>query len=246
MSAVSKPLPLPPNNFSTQIASTTVSTTALSITLDSVAGLGTEGVGVLFKKDTQGNVKAGTIEFCHWTGVSGSAITFTDTGDRGITGSDSGAQAYVADDYFEVWVTSYYHLTSTDIVSPNGIQTLTNKTLTAPILTGPRTTKRVDSQVTTDTITPEPSTYDKFVRTAQAHALVINNHSTSTPTDGELMLFELVCDGTARALTYGDKYLAKAGTALPSTLVASKTTTLLFQWSAALSGWNLLAVGQEA
>jgi len=112
--------------------------------------------------------------------------------------------------------------------------------------TNKRIQKRVDSQTTTDTITPEISTYDIFVRTAQAHALVINNHSTSTPAEGEMMLFEITSDATPRAITYGNKYLAKAGVALPSTTVASKTTTLLFKWSAGLAGWNLLAKGQEA
>lgn len=60
-----------------------------------------------------------------------------------------------------------------------------------------------------------------------------------------MMLFELTCDGTNRGLTFGDKYVAKAGVALPTTLMAGKTTTMLFKWSAALAQWNLLALGQE-
>lgn len=108
MSTIAKFLPKPPDQFSTQIASSTVSSSALSISLDSTSGLPTEGIGQLFKKDANGNLIAGSVEFCHWTNVSGSTITFSDTGDRGITGSDSGAQSYVADDYFEVWASSYY------------------------------------------------------------------------------------------------------------------------------------------
>lgn len=111
MSTISKFLPLPPNNFSTQIATTNLGTTDLSVDLDSTTGLGTEGVGQFFKKDANGEVIAGSIEFVHWTGKSGNTLTFTDTGDRGISGSDSGAQAYVADDWFEVWVSSYYQPT---------------------------------------------------------------------------------------------------------------------------------------
>lgn len=108
MSTISKILPQPPDGFSTQISTATVSSTELTITLDSVSGLPTEGVGQLLKKDADGNLVAGSVEFIHWTNVSGSTITLSDTDDRGITGSDSGAQAYVADDYFEVWVSSYY------------------------------------------------------------------------------------------------------------------------------------------
>lgn len=108
MSTISKFLSQPPDNFSTQISSATVSTTDLSVTLDSTSGLPTEGVGQFFKKDVNGELVAGSVEFVHWTNVSGNTITFTDTDDRGITGSDAGAQSYVADDYFEVWASSYY------------------------------------------------------------------------------------------------------------------------------------------
>lgn len=108
MSTIAKFLPKPPDAFSTQIASSTVSSTDLTISLDSTTGLPTEGVGQLFKKDSNGNLVSGSVEFVHWTNVSGNTITFSDTNDRGITGSDSGAQSYVADDYFEVWVSSYY------------------------------------------------------------------------------------------------------------------------------------------
>lgn len=74
-----------------------------------MAGLATEGVGVLFTKDANGDVVAGSVEIIHWTGVAGSSLTLTNTGDRGLTGSDSGAQAFSSGAYFEVWVTSYYY-----------------------------------------------------------------------------------------------------------------------------------------
>lgn len=108
MSTISKFLEKPPDGFSTQISSSTLASDGLSVTLDSTTGLPTEGVGQFFKKDANGNLVAGSVEFVHWTNVSGNTLTFSDTGDRGITGSDSGAQAYVADDYFEVWASTYY------------------------------------------------------------------------------------------------------------------------------------------
>lgn len=108
MSTITKFLSKPPDGFSTQIASATVAADALSVSLDSTTGIPTEGIGQFFKKDANGALVTGSVEFVHWTGVSGNTITFSDTGDRGITGSDSGAQSYVADDYFEVWVSSYY------------------------------------------------------------------------------------------------------------------------------------------
>ena len=120
------------------------------------------------------------------------------------------------------------------------------KAAAAVTLTNKRITRRVDSQTHTDTITPEISTYDIFIRSAQQHALVINNHSSSTPVDGDMMLFEILGDATPRAITYGNKYVAKAGVALPSTTVASKNLTLLFIWRNDLTQWVLLSAGQEA
>jgi hypothetical protein len=120
------------------------------------------------------------------------------------------------------------------------------KNAAAVTVTNHRFTRRVDTQATTDTITPEISTYDIFIRTAQAHALVINNHSSSTPVDGDMILFEILSDATVRAITYGDKYVAKAGVALPAATVASKNLTMLFIWRVDLTQWVLLSAGQEA
>lgn len=109
MSSISSWLSAPPNNFSTTLSSG-VTNNALTIPLNSVTGLPTEGVGVIFKKDADGAVDATTVEFIHWTNVSGLSLTLTDTGDRGIDGSyGAAAQAHDANDYFEVWVSSQYY-----------------------------------------------------------------------------------------------------------------------------------------
>jgi hypothetical protein len=114
MSAITNPLPKPVDNFSTQISSATISPTAITFTVEDATGLPTEGIGTLFKKDSDGQVVTGSVEFIHWTGVSSNTITLTDVNDRGLDGSDSGAQSYVAGDFFEVWVTSYYYQSQSD------------------------------------------------------------------------------------------------------------------------------------
>jgi len=138
-----------PDNFSTTL-STDISVSAISVNLDSITGLGTEGVGVIFKKKIDGTPDATTIEFVHWTGLGTNIIILTDTGDRGIAGSYAGAQAHAKGDTFEVWVhSSYYPRTAilaehsstgvhdtTKVVDLVTAQTLTNKTLTSPILQG--------------------------------------------------------------------------------------------------------------
>lgn len=110
MSAISKNLQAPPNNYSNTLSSS-ISASALTINMsNSVSSLPTEGVGVIFKKDSNGNVIASSVEFIHWTGRSGTQITLTDTGDRGLPGSHGGtAQAHDAGDYFEVWVSNQYY-----------------------------------------------------------------------------------------------------------------------------------------
>lgn len=109
-----------------------------------------------------------------------------------------------------------------------------------------RIARRVDSQVTTDQITPEISTYDIFIRTTQAHALAIYNHSTSVPVNGDMILFEILGDATPRAISYDTMYVAKAGVPLPATTDASKNLTMLFIWRNDLTQWVLLSVGREA
>lgn len=119
-------LPTPPDNFSTTLSGG-ISNSVLTIPLNSVTGLSTEGVGALFKKDANGNVVVGSVELVHWTSLSGLSLILTDIGDRGLTGSDSGAQAYSSGDYFEVWVTSYYFYQnhSVQAYTPNIGDTLT-------------------------------------------------------------------------------------------------------------------------
>lgn len=108
MSTIALALPNPPANFSTTLNGG-ISSTDISITLNSVSGLGTEGVGVIYQKDSNGEPIASTIEFIHWTGISTNTLTLTDTGDRGVSGSASGAQAHSNGDTFEVWIHPEYH-----------------------------------------------------------------------------------------------------------------------------------------
>lgn len=113
-------------------------------------------------------------------------------------------------------------------------------------LTNKRKQPRVYTATNNASLTPEIDTYDIFHLTAMSAATTINNKSTSTPADGEIMQFRFLDNGTARALTWGTDYVAKAGVALPTTTVLGKNLTCLFEWNANLSKWNLLASGQEA
>lgn len=122
-----------------------------------------------------------------------------------------------------------------DVVTKTGAQTLTNK----------RNTKRAYSTTSLSTLTPEIDTYDMFSLTALAHALDIANHSTSTPTAGDCILVNITPDATPRALTYGTNYVAYSGVALPTTTVASKKMQMLFIWLP-VGKYSISWVGNEA
>lgn len=75
------------------------------------------------------------------------------------------------------------------------------------------------TQTTTTTLTPDGS-YDAYELTAQASALTIANPSTDYANfDG--FMARITDNGTARALTFGDKYRAQ-GEALPTTTTLGK------------------------
>lgn len=117
-----------------------------------------------------------------------------------------------------------------------GAETLTNK----------RIQNRVDAQASTATLVPEVDTYNVFRRTAQAAAIAINNHSTSTPADNEAIEISILDDGTPRAISWGSNYVARGGIALPATTTANKLMTMGFKWYSHLSKFVLLALAQES
>jgi len=111
---------------------------------------------------------------------------------------------------------------------------------TTDTLTNKRNTPRLSTAASAATLTPEISTYDIFQLTAQAAALTIANHSTSTPAAGEKMIIRIKDNGTARAISFGTYYRA-LGNALPTTTVISKTMYLGFIWNSTDTKWDLIA-----
>ncbi len=159
------------------------------------------------------------------------------------------------------------------IVGTTDTQTLTNKTLTTPIiatisntgtvtlptstdtlvgkattdtLTNKRITKRVQSVTDAATITPNADSDDCVDITAIAQAFTIANPS-GTPTNFQTLIVRIKDNGTARAITFGSGYAA-GGVALPTTTVLSKILTLGFIYNTAnsLNKWQLIASSQEA
>jgi hypothetical protein len=112
-------------------------------------------------------------------------------------------------------------------------------------LTGKRITKRVQSVADAATVTPTSDTIDVVDITAIAQAFTIAN-PTGTPTNKQVLEFEIKDNGTARAITWGNGYVS-GGTDLPSTTTISKILTIVVQYSTAnsLNKWRCVGVQLE-
>jgi hypothetical protein len=93
-------------------------------------------------------------------------------------------------------------------------------------------------------ISPDVSSYDYYIRTAQAAAITINN-PTGSPVQGEKIIIRLKDNGTARAISWGSQYRALEFP-LPATTVLGKTLYLGFAFNSTDTKWDLLAINQEA
>jgi hypothetical protein len=110
--------------------------------------------------------------------------------------------------------------------------------------------KRIPPRVTTITSSGTPTVNsdncDMVTITAQAEAITsMTTNLTGTPNNGEMLLFRIKDDGTARAIAWGASFEAM-GAALPTTTVLSKVLHALFIWDSVDSKWGCLSTSQEA
>jgi hypothetical protein len=126
-------------------------------------------------------------------------------------------------------------LAGASIVTYTGAETLTNK----------RINPRVSSAASpTSPLTPDFSSYDVYAITGLTTALTINA-PTGTPVDGNKLIFRILDNGTARALTWNATYTV-IGVTLPTTTVASKTTYVGCIYNANNTRWDVIAVTTQA
>lgn len=160
---------------------------------------------------------------------------------------------------------------SEQLVGLTATQTLTNKTLTAPViatisntgtltlptstdtlvgkattdtLTNKRITKRVSTTASSATLPVNADNYDIVQATALAEALVVAA-PTGTPTDGQTLIYRIEDNGTARAVSWNAVFRI-IGTTLPTTTVLGKITKVGCMWDATDSKWDVMVVSQEA
>lgn len=153
--------------------------------------------------------------------------------------------------------------------------TLTNKTLTSPVINTPtgivkgdvglgnvdntsNTTERAATRTLTNARVTKRigTTASSSTPTADADshdqynvtaaaANMTVGAPTGTPTDGQMLMYRFKDNATARTIAWNAAFRAM-GAALPTTTVISKTLYVGTTWNAADSKWDVLAVGQEA
>jgi hypothetical protein len=120
----------------------------------------------------------------------------------------------------------------TPVVTLTGTQTLTNKRVTPKVLSATNYTTDTGSSLNCDTV-------DRFIVTAQAGALKLNNPS-GTPTDGQTLWVAVTGTG-ARDLTYDTQFEASAAVALPTTTVTTNRLDMGFVFISATTKWRIVA-----
>ena len=143
------------------------------------------------------------------------------------------------------FTSSKSNATNYALTLPNADDTLVGRA-TTDTLTNKRITDRVQSVSDAATVTPDADANDVVDITAIAQAFTIANPS-GTPTNFQKLVIRIKVNATARAITWGNGYVA-GGVALPSTTVLSKILTLGFMYNTAnsLNKWMLIASAQEA
>ena len=110
------------------------------------------------------------------------------------------------------------------------------------------TAKRIDPRVTSNASvaspTPDVSTTDIYILTAQA-ATASFQVPTGTPVQGTRLLIRIKDNGTTRTLNW-DAIYRGIGVSLPSATVASKTLYLGFIYNSTDTKWDLIALAEQA
>lgn len=139
-------------------------------------------------------------------------------------------------------------LTSTNTTNatlPAGTVTLVGTTST-DTLTNKRITKRVTTITSSATPTINSDDCDCVTITALATAITsMTSGLSGTPTNFQTLLFRILDDATAHAITWGAKFEAR-GVDLPTTTTISKLLTVGFVYDTVDNIWGCVFVSEEA
>lgn len=139
-----------------------------------------------------------------------------------------------------------WNTTSQVLTSGNGSGRVTFvDTATAQTLTNKRISPRNQSVgVVTSPFTPDPTLYDNIFLNGISTALTINAPAAGA-SNGQRLLFRLLDNGTARALTWNAAY-RPIGVTLPTTTTAGKVIYVGCIYNGGAAAWDVVAETEQA
>lgn len=250
------------NAFSTTLNGS-ITDSDSSITLTTVSGLVAPGVLVIDRLDSSNVSTPNTREYISFTGISTSTLTGVSRG-LGSSTAQSHSSGAKVEECFSIshWndLVSFLEVAhdadgnidtigagatldspvittpTGDVVTPTGVQTLTNK----------RITSRVQSVTNAATVTPTSDTIDLVDITAMGQDFTLAN-PTGTPTNGQKLLVRIKDDGTARAITHGNGYAAGGADLLTTTTLGKISYEgLIYNTANSLNKWQCVVTVTEA
>ena len=129
------------------------------------------------------------------------------------------------------------------VANQNGAGAFTTLTASTNI-NSTRINPRTSTVADTATLTPDISTHDQFNLTAQAQALTVAA-PIGTPVDGNKIIFRILDNGTARAITWNATYTV-IGTTLPTTTIINKMIYVGCIYNSTNTRWDVVAVTTQA
>jgi hypothetical protein len=111
-------------------------------------------------------------------------------------------------------------------------------------LTNKRINPRTSTTAATATLTPNIASFDQYDLTAQDQALTVAA-PTGTPVNGNKLVFRILDNGTARAITWNATYTV-IGTTLPTSTVPNKTVYVGCIYNSTNARWDVVAVATQA
>jgi hypothetical protein len=243
------------------------------------------GVCVVDRIDSAGSETPTKRDYFTFTGVSGTTLTGCSGGKAGSTNQNHTVGAIIEFTPDITWAQAIYdaiteeHSTAgvhddTKVVTPTGTTTLTNKTLTTPIIasfyqdagktklmTTPNTASDTLAAIAaTQTLTNKRITKRVVTTTDDATAVidcditddyqlsaVANNTEftiTGTPTDGQQIIIRYKDAGVSKSLTWTG--ITALGITLPTATTASKWGYVGIKYNAAATAWHAIATTTEA
>lgn len=261
VSSVTNLVPTVNEGFITTVAAPGVTSGATTIPLTSVTGLvnGKVFVGIIEPGATNQQVFTGTVDTAgssitgvKWTrGTNAPHVTGVTIVDF-VTGTSFNMIAkHLLTEHTQqgthgaVTATS---LSTSGNITIGGTATVTGATTLNGNLSVSgsfRSTPRAVTAASSATLTPNIDNNNIYDQTAQAEALSIVN-PTGSPRNGDVLIFRIKDNGTARAITWGSAYQNVSGLDMLTTTTVSKWSTVGCMYESGSSKWLVVSITTEA